>query len=106
MESDHFIQLLKNSACMVGNSSVGIRECSALGVPAVNIGSRQRGRERGSNVVDCIPDADAIVAAVKQQLAHGHYPPVAIYGDGDAGVRIADRLATVPFILKKHLLPS
>lgn len=106
MESDHFIQLLKNSACLVGNSSVGIRECSALGVPAVNIGSRQRGRERGSNVVDCIPDAEAIVAAVKQQLAHGRYPPVAIYGDGDAGIRIADRLATVPFILKKHLLPS
>ncbi len=104
--SDHFIQLLKHCACFVGNSSVGIRECSALGVPAVNIGSRQRGRERGPNVVDCIPDTEAIVTAVQQQLAHGHYPSVTLYGRGDAGERIAEHLATIPFILKKHLLPA
>lgn len=105
MESRHFIQLLKKCACFVGNSSVGIRECSALGVPAVNIGSRQRGRERGPNVMDCIPDTEAIATAVQHQVAHGHYPPVPLYGKGDAGERIAGQLATVPFILKKHLLP-
>lgn len=106
MESGHFIQLLKNCACFVGNSSVGIRECSALGIPAVNIGSRQRGRERGTNVIDCTPDAEEIVSAVRRQLAHGHYPPVKLYGKGDAGERIAGQLATIPFILKKHLLPA
>jgi len=106
MKSQHFIQLLKNCACFVGNSSVGIRECSALGVPAVNIGSRQRGRERGPNVTDCIPDTEAIVSAVRHQLAHGHYPPVTLYGRGNAGERIAEQLATIPFILKKHLLPA
>lgn len=106
MESRHFIQLLKNCACFVGNSSVGIRECSALGIPAVNIGSRQRGRERGPNVVDCIPDTEEIVSVVRRQLAHGHYPPVTLYGRGDAGERIAGQLATIPFILKKHLLPA
>ncbi len=105
MESGHFIQLLSNCVCFVGNSSVGIRECSALGVPAVNIGSRQRGRERGPNVVDCLPDTEAIVSAVQRQLAHGHYPGVTLYGKGDAGERIAGLLATIPFILKKHLLP-
>ena len=105
MESGHFIQLLKKCACFVGNSSVGIRECSALGIPAVNIGSRQRGRERGQNVIDCIPDTEAIVAAIQRQLAHGHYPPVTLYGKSDAGERIAGLLATIPFILKKHLLP-
>lgn len=106
MESSHFIQLLKNCAAFVGNSSVGIRECSALGVPAVNIGSRQRGRERGPNVLDCLPDTEAIASAVQHQLAHGHYQQVTLYGRGDAGERIAEQLATVPLILKKHLLPA
>lgn len=105
VDSGHFVQLLKKCACFIGNSSVGIRECSALGVPAVNIGSRQRGRERGPNVVDCIPDTEAIVNAVRRQLAHGHYAPVTLYGKGNAGERIAEQLATIPFILKKHLLP-
>ncbi|SEJ43831.1 UDP-N-acetylglucosamine 2-epimerase/UDP-N-acetyl-D-glucosamine 2-epimerase, UDP-hydrolysing,TIGR03568 [Dyadobacter sp. SG02] len=106
MESAHFIRLLKNCACFVGNSSVGIRECSALGVPAVNIGSRQRGRERGPNVMDCIPDTEAIISAVRHQLTHGPYPPVTLYGKGHAGERIAEQLANIPFILKKHLLPA
>ncbi|SDH07239.1 UDP-N-acetyl-D-glucosamine 2-epimerase, UDP-hydrolysing [Dyadobacter soli] len=106
MESGHFIQLLKNCACIVGNSSVGIRECSALGIPAVNIGSRQLGRERGPNVVNCIPDTEAILSAIKRQLAHGRYPQVTLYGKGDAGEHIAGHLATIPFILKKHLLPA
>lgn len=106
MESAHFIQLLKNCACFVGNSSVGIRECSALGIPAVNIGSRQNGRERGPNVLDCAPQKEVIMAAVRKQLAHGPYIPVGLYGSGDAGQRIAGHLATIPFILKKHILPA
>lgn len=106
MESRHFIQLLKGCACFVGNSSVGIRECSALGIPAVNIGTRQRGRERGPNVIDCLPDTDAILSAVRHQLAHGHYPGTTLYGNGNAGERIAEQLATIPFILKKHLFPT
>lgn len=106
MESRHFIQLLKNCACFVGNSSVGIRECGALGVPAVNIGTRQCGRERSPNAVDCAPGTTAIVSAVRYQLAHGHYPPSGLYGNGGAGQRIAEQLATVPFILKKHILSA
>src|SRR5262249_44146738 len=53
MEPIDFLRLLYNSRCLVGNSSVGIRECSFLGVPVVNIGSRQSGRDRGQNVLDC-----------------------------------------------------
>ena len=45
MEPEDFLRLLVNSKCLIGNSSVGIRECSFLGVPVVNIGSRQEGRE-------------------------------------------------------------
>lgn len=106
MESAHFILLLRKCACFVGNSSVGIRECSALGVPAVNIGSRQNGRERGPNVTDCLPDTEAIISAVRRQLAHGPFAPVTLYGKGNAGEQIATQLATIPFILKKHLLTT
>ena len=87
-----FLRLLLQSACLVGNSSVGIRECSALGVPVVNIGTRQQGRERGPNVVDCAPDRTAIVCAVRTQLNHGRYSPSSLYGDGWAGERIANVL--------------
>jgi UDP-N-acetylglucosamine 2-epimerase len=79
---------------LVGNSSVGIRECSFLGVPVVNIGTRQQGRERAKNVVDVSHAADAILEAVEllQQpwiTRHGS----TLYGDGHAGERIAGILA-------------
>ena len=47
-----FLRLVYNSQCLIGNSSMGIRECSFLGVPVINVGSRQSGRERGCNVID------------------------------------------------------
>ena len=84
----------------MGNSSVAIRECSYLGVPAVNIGNRQISRERGPNVIDVPHDAKAIEEAVRRQIAHGHYPSVTIYGDGRAGEKIAQVLAEAPLKLK------
>lgn len=106
IDSAHFIQLLKDCVCLVGNSSVGIRECSALGTPVVNIGKRQCGRERGFNVLDCVPETGAIISAVRYQLAHGPHEPVSIYGDGHAGEKIAHLLADAPIILEKHILPA
>ena len=52
MEGEDFLRLLINAKCLIGNSSVGIRECAYLGVPVVNIGSRQNKRERGNNIKD------------------------------------------------------
>lgn len=92
MEPYDFLRLLKNSACLIGNSSVGIRECSYLGIPVVNIGNRQNGRERGQNVIDVSYDVDAIKKAISEQLEHGHYPSDKIYGNGDAGIQIAQAL--------------
>lgn len=103
MEPSDFLRLLKNSSCLIGNSSVGIRECAYLGVPVVNIGSRQVGRERGSNVIDTDYNKDYIKAAITQQLEHGHYTPDALYGDGKAGERIAELLATQPLSFHKIL---
>ncbi|MFM9951287.1 MAG: UDP-N-acetylglucosamine 2-epimerase [Saprospiraceae bacterium] len=102
MEPEDFLRLLYNSQCLIGNSSVGIRECAYLGVPVVNIGSRQNGRERGHNVVDVDYQRTSIFAMVEHQLSHGRYPPDSIFGDGKAGLKIADLLAEVqPSINKK-----
>jgi UDP-hydrolysing UDP-N-acetyl-D-glucosamine 2-epimerase len=103
MPPEEFLRLLKASHCIVGNSSVAIRECAYLGIPAVNIGSRQQGRDRGRNVIDVAYDRAQIVAAVRQQIAHGHYAADAIYGDGAAGERIARVLATAPLTIEKRL---
>ena len=97
---EDFIRVLVNSDGIIGNSSVAIRECSYLGVPAVNIGSRQTARERGPNVIDVAHDASAIVEAVRTHLEHGKYPNDPLYGDGTAGVQIADILATTKLMLK------
>ena len=90
-----FLRLVTQSAGLVGNSSAGIRECSYLGVPVVNIGTRQQGRERGPNVIDVPHEVAAIRAAVQQQAAHGPYPSSTLYGEGTAGERIADVLCNL-----------
>ena len=102
MEPPDFLKLLCNSSCLVGNSSVGIRECSFLGVPVVNIGTRQQGRDRGANVVDEDYVTDDITRAIRQQL--GKRPLRSdLYGDGDAGVRIANVLASATLTTTKRL---
>lgn len=96
-----FLRLCYGSRCVVGNSSVGIRECTFLGIPVVNIGSRQRGRERGVNVKDAPHERKAIRTAVESQYAHGHYRRDHLYGDGVSGKRIADILARAPLEFDK-----
>lgn len=103
MPPESFLKLLIHSSCIVGNSSVAVRECSCLGVPAVNIGSRQQGRERGRNVLDAAYETDAIRKAIEDQMAHGKYASELIYGDGLAGQRIAELLASVPLTQKAGL---
>jgi len=98
-----FVRLMMRAACIVGNSSAPLREGSFLGTPAVNIGSRQQGRERGCNVVDVGHARDAIAAAVRQQIGHGRYAAEHLYGDGQSGPRIADILATVPLRVQKRM---
>lgn len=85
-----FLRLLTQAQVLVGNSSAGIRECSYLGVPVVNIGSRQQGRERGPNVVDVPADRWAIAKAINRQVQHGRYASSSLYGRGDAGQQIAE----------------
>jgi UDP-hydrolysing UDP-N-acetyl-D-glucosamine 2-epimerase len=103
MFPEDFLRLLVHSTAIVGNSSVAIRECSFLGVPAVNIGTRQHGRERGANVIDVDHDRSAIADAIRQHISHDRPKADHLYGDGDAGRRIADCLAKAPLTIEKRL---
>jgi UDP-hydrolysing UDP-N-acetyl-D-glucosamine 2-epimerase len=99
-----FLKILYNSRCLIGNSSVGIRECSFLGVPVVNIGSRQAGRDRGQNVVDVPHDRRDISEAMARHLDRGcRYPSDPLYGTGHAGERIAACLGEAPLTSAKRL---
>jgi UDP-hydrolysing UDP-N-acetyl-D-glucosamine 2-epimerase len=98
-----YIKLMSKTACLVGNSSSAIREGSFIGTPSVNIGPRQEGRQRGSNIIDVDYDAQQIAGAIRKQVAHGRYESEPIYGDGSAGTRIADILADRPLSIAKRM---
>ena len=102
MEPEDFLRLLYASDGIVGNSSVAIRECSYLGVPAVDIGSRQANRERGPNVVQVSYDRYKIKSAIENHLT-GHVQRSNVYGNGTAGKKIADLLASVPLCSRKQI---
>ena len=84
-----FCAAMRHCTVMVGNSSAGIIEAATLGTPVVNVGQRQYLRERNVNVVDVPVEVDAIRNAVLSCIAHGSWPHQNIYGDGQAGERIA-----------------
>ena len=75
-----------------------------LGVPVVNIGSRQSGRDRGANVIDVNYEKESIKNAILQQIENGHKNSDSIYGDGTAGTKIANLLAELPLIFDKKLM--
>ena len=104
MSPEDFLKLTISSSCIIGNSSVAIRECSFLGVPAVNLGTRQFGRERGSNVIDSSHDSADIISAVKRQLSRTDITQDNLYGDGTAGEKIAYILSECKFNISKTLL--
>jgi len=103
MEPLDFLKVLKNSLCLVGNSSVGIRECAWMGVPVVNIGTRQNRRDQGINVINVDYSHKEISDAITHQIAQGHYKSDGIYGGGSAGILIADHLANLPLRFHKTI---
>lgn len=106
LDPHDYLTIVKNAACMVGNSSVGIRECSYFGVPTVNIGKRQQSRERGPNVLDVTCDANEIADAIRTQLQYGAYPQSTIYGNGNAAQKITDTIANFDPELKPPMRPD
>ncbi|HJH25866.1 MAG TPA: UDP-N-acetylglucosamine 2-epimerase (hydrolyzing), partial [Methanophagales archaeon] len=102
-----YLSLMKIVSVMVGNSSSGIIEAPSFGLPVVNIGSRQEGRQRAENVIDVDYDKEKIKAAIKKALYDEDFKEKVKncknpYGDGKAGVRIADILSKIK--IDKNLL--
>jgi UDP-N-acetylglucosamine 2-epimerase (non-hydrolysing)/GDP/UDP-N,N'-diacetylbacillosamine 2-epimerase (hydrolysing) len=104
--------LLRCVEVMVGNSSSGIMESASFALPTVNVGLRQKGRERARNVLDAEHDAGSILACVAEARSpvfrnslEGMVNP---YGDGNAAERIVDVLTTCPLgreLLVKRAMP-
>jgi UDP-hydrolysing UDP-N-acetyl-D-glucosamine 2-epimerase len=100
---DVYVRLMYQTACIVGNSSSGLREGAFIGTPSVNIGSRQTMRERGENVMEVDSSVGTIESAIKAQIAHGRYKSAPIYGDGTAGMKIAEVLASKSVEIQKRI---
>lgn len=105
--------LLRQAQIFVGNSSSGIMETASFQLPTVNIGGRQRGRERAMNVIDAAANRDAIVSAISRarsdafrQSLRGMSNP---YGDGTASEQILKVLTSAPLgqeLLVKRAAPA
>lgn len=96
-----FLALLSNTKCLIGNSSSGIKECSYLGIPVVNIGTRQNNRLRADNVVDCGHEKKELKKAIRKQIRKGRYPVSKIYFSNDTSKEIAKILATADLYCQK-----
>lgn len=91
-----YLSLMAQVDAVVGNSSSGLYEAPTIGTPTVNIGDRQRGRLQASSVVNCEPEANAIVSAIDKALALDTKGVVNPYGDGYSAGRIRDCLKAIP----------
>jgi len=102
-EAEDYLKLISNASCLVGNSSSGLRESAFLGIPVVNIGSRQNLRERAGNVLNVGHERNEIIAGVEFQVSKVRYPTSDIFGDGKAGWKIAEVLALAPLKVEKTI---
>lgn len=106
-----YLSLVKAASVMVGNSSSGIIEAPSFGLPVVNIGTRQEGRERGNNIIDAGYVKQEIIQAIEKALSDKEFLAVVRkrenpYGDGRASPRIADTLSGIeitPQLLQKKI---
>ena len=97
--TDAYFSLMSHASAMVGNSSSGIIEAASFQLPVVNIGNRQRGRVRGTNVIDVDADTESIAGGIRRAVRpdfrssmDGLKNP---YGDGHAAERIVERLKSI-----------
>jgi len=100
---DNYHRVLANAICGVGNSSSFVRDSSFFGTPIVLVGERQQYREYAENVIKVKCKKVEILNAIKNQVDFKRYPISKLYGEGNASIRIADKLATVKPYLQKSL---
>lgn len=98
LERKVFVNMMRHATAMIGNSSAGILEAPTLGLPVVNVGLRQRGREHARNVIFTDYDGDEIDAALQKATRDEDFRKLVAecetpYGDGTASKKIADILS-------------
>ena len=98
-----YARVLNNAKCAVGNSSSFIREGSFLGVPTIVIGDRQEDREHGENILFSDYDKKDILEKIYFQLNHGRYESSQMFGNGNAGKLMAEKLSVINLDIKKRM---
>lgn len=100
-----YLSLMKHAEAVLGNSSSGIIETPAFHIPTVNIGDRQKGRLRSASIIDCEPDPNSIMRAIRTALSDEYKAVcetvVCPYGDGHAAEQIAGK--TVETVMKDSI---
>lgn len=100
LPADIFINLYRNVSALIGNSSSGIHETPTIGIPAINVGNRQQGRERAANVIDVGYNKEAIVKGIEKALYDLEFIEMVKqienpYGDGTSAEQIVKILKTI-----------
>lgn len=94
-----YLSLMKSAEFVLGNSSSGIIETPAFGIPTINIGDRQRGRLQSKSIINCSTDAESIEAAIQKAMSFEFKTicksVVNPYGDGHAAEHIAAKIVEV-----------
>ena len=103
-ETEDYLNLIKNSECLIGNSSSGIREASYLKVTSVNIGSRQILRDRGDNVIDVNVKFEEIFSAINNQIKKKINKKCFLYGKGDSSDKIIKILKSIDLNTSKNFI--
>ena len=104
LSPEDYATLLSEAFCIIGNSSSGIREASFLGKLCINIGSRQNLRDRSNNVVQVDYNCDQIIYAYERNVNNSKlFKPSKLFGEGDAGIKIAKILSNCSLETKKKL---
>ena len=98
-----FLNLLRSTACAVGNSSSFVREAGFFGTPVVLVGDRQCYREVSANVTRTGTSFSVIRGAIRDQLLHGRYPASELYGNGQVSPRIVEALESLSLYRQKYL---
>ena len=94
-----YLSLMKHAEFVLGNSSSGIVEAPSFGIPTINIGDRQKGRDQSESILNCLPDTESIVQAIRKAEGPAFRSVckkvISPYGDGHAAEKIAERIRNV-----------
>ena len=84
---EYFLTLLKNSFCIIGNSSSGVREAPFYGVPTIDLGNRQKNRTSNKSIFNLKFDLSKILRVLKK-IENKKFKKSKIYGEGYSAKKI------------------